>query len=310
MTEKGHHHAISTGSKLKYGIALTGVILVVEVVGALLSNSLALLSDAGHVFTDLLALSLSWYGVRQAERPPSHRMTFGYHRIGVIVAIVNAVSILAIAVAILYEAYRRLQDPPEVDSVLMLSAAVVGLAVNAFVVYWLRHDQQTNINVRSAFWHALGDALASVGVIIGGVIILATGWFWADPIISVLIGLIITVAAWRILREGMRVLLEATPRHVDVMQMADALRSINGVKDIHDLHVWSISPELHAMSCHVLIDDVATSRAAVIREGIEDVLRQQFNIGHTTLQMECHQCDANDVFCSLTFKSGEEDDEP
>jgi cobalt-zinc-cadmium efflux system protein len=295
------HHAQPIGNKLKFGIILTGFILVAEVAGGLISNSLALLSDAGHVFADIVALSLSWYGVRQAERPPSTRMTFGYHRVGVIVAIVNAVSIFAIAAFILYEAYQRFQQPPEVNSLLMLLVAIVGLAVNAFVAFWLRREQQGNLNVRSAFWHALGDALASIGVIIGGIIMLFTGWFLVDPIISVLIGFVIILAAWRILREGLRVLLEAVPGHVNITEMVNALNRLPGVKDVHDVHVWSISPELHAMSCHVLIDDLSTTQAAGIRQKIEDVLRERFNIKHTTLQMECQQCDANDILCTMTY---------
>ena len=179
-------------------------------------------------------------------------MTFGYHRVGVMVAIVNAVSIFAIAVAILYQAYRRLQQPPEVNSLLMLSVAIVGLVVNAFVAFWLRREQQSNINVRSAFWHALGDALASVGVIIGGIIMLFTGWFLVDPIVSVLISCVITLAAWRILKEGFQVLLEATPQNMNIMELVNNLNRVPGVKEVHDVHVWSISPELHAMSLSLI----------------------------------------------------------
>ena len=301
------HHAPPLGNKLKFGIILTSFILVAEVVGGLLSNSLALLGDAGHVFADIAALSLSWYGVRQAGRPSSSRMTFGYHRVGVIVAIVNAVSIFAIAVAILYQAYRRLQQPPEVNSLLMLSVAIVGLVVNAFVAFRLGREQQSNINVRSAFWHALGDALASVGVIIGGIIMLFTGWFLVDPIVSVLISCVITLAAWHILKEGFQVLLEATPQNMDIMELVNNLNRVPGVKEVHDVHVWSISPELHAMSCHVLIDDLSTSQAASIRDKIEDMVRKQFHIKHTTLQMECQQCSPNDIFCSLTPEPSEKE---
>ncbi len=307
MTDHIHSRALPVASKLRVGIVLTGVILVAEVAGGLLSNSLALLSDAGHVFVDVIALSLSWYGVRQAERPSSVRMTFGYHRVGVIIAMINVISIFAIAVVVFYEAYRRLQQPPEVNSLLMLSVAVVGLSVNLFVAFWLRREQQGNINVRSAFWHAFGDALASIGVIIGGTIMLLSGWFWVDPIISVLIGFIIALAAWRILKEGLRVLLEATPQQVDIKEMLNTLNQITGVKDVHDVHVWSISPEVHAMSCHVLIDDLSTSQATGIRQKIEDVLRQQFHIGHTALQMECQQCDSNDILCRLTLESETEE---
>jgi len=291
---------------------LTGFILVIEVIGGLMSNSLALLSDAGHMFADVLALSLSWYGVRQAERPTTSRMTFGYHRIGVIIALINAIAIFAIAGVVFYEAYHRWQQPPEVNSLLMLSVAVVGLGVNIFVVYWLRQEQRLNLNVRSAFWHALGDALASVGVIIGGGIIFFTGWFVVDPIISVFIGCIITLAAWRILKEGLRVLLEASPHHIDVTKMVNTLNKLPGVKDVHDVHVWSISPEINAMSCHVLTDDLLTSQAADIRQRMEAVLRQQFDIKHTVVQMECQECSSNDIFCKLTFGQGshEEREEP
>ena len=307
MTDHTHHHPLPVGSKLKFGIILTSFILVIEVVGGLLSNSLALLRDAGHVFADIVALSLSWYGVRQAERSPTSRMTFGYHRVGVIIALVNAISIFAIAGIIFYEASRRWQQPPEVNSLLMLTVAAVGLSANIFVAFWLRKEQQRNLNVRSAFWHALGDALASIGVIIGGVIIMLTGQFLVDPIISVFIGCIIALAAWRILKEGLRVLLEATPHQVDVTNMINTLNQMSGIKGVHDIHVWSISPEIHAMSCHVLIDDLPTSQAADIRKKIEEVLRQQFHIEHTALQMECQECDANDILCKLTLGPDEEE---
>jgi len=304
-----HHHHITVGNKLKYGLMLTGLILAVELVGGFLSHSLALLSDAGHVFADVIALSLSWYGVRQAERPASSRMTYGYHRVGVLVALFNAVSIFAIAVVIFYEAYRRWLQPPEVNSPLMLAAALVGLVVNVFIAFWLRGEQQSNLNVRSAFWHVLGDALASVGVIIGAIIIMLTGWFIVDPIISVLIGFIITFAAWRILKEGFKVLLEAVPHQIDVERMAQDLQKIPGVKGVHDVHVWSISPELHAMSCHVLVDDMRMSQAQEIREQVETVLRQRFDIEHSALQMECQECAENDLFCSLKPCSPDEDHE-
>lgn len=294
--------------KLRFAIILTGVILVAELVGGFLSRSLALLSDAGHVFADVTALSLSWYGVRQAERPSSSRMTFGYHRVGVIITIVNALAIFAIADVIFYEAYLRLQKPPEVKSLLMLSVAIIGLVANILVAFWLRKAQRANLLVRSAFWHVLGDTLGSVGVVIGGVIMLYTGRFLVDPIISAFIGFIILWAAWLILKEGIKVILEATPSQVDVKAMVNALNQIPGVKDVHDVHVWSISPELPAMSGHVLIDDVLISQAADIRQKIEDVLQQQFHIRHTALQMECEQCGCGDVFCRLTFNTEPEED--
>jgi cobalt-zinc-cadmium efflux system protein len=294
-----HSPSFSAGNKLKYSIFISVIILVAEVIGGLLSNSLALLSDAGHVLADIIALSLSWYGVRQAEKLSNSRMTFGYHRIGVIVAIVNAVTIFLIAAIILYEAYRRFQSPPEVKSGLMLGVAVVGLLANLLVTYWLSREQKGNINVRSAFWHAMGDALASVGVIAGGVIMLITGQRLVDPIVSVVISLIILLAAWSIFREGFRVILEASPRDVNVMEMIASIKQITGVNDVHDIHVWSISPELRAMNGHVTIDDTSLSQAAVIRAEIEKVVKEQYHVEHTTLQMECSGCDANQLFCQL-----------
>jgi|WetSurMetagenome_2_1015567.scaffolds.fasta_scaffold88346_1 cobalt-zinc-cadmium efflux system protein len=294
-----HDQHLATGKKLKYAILLSVTILVAEVIGGLISNSLALLSDAGHVFADVIALGLSWYGVRQAMRPSNSRMTFGYHRIGVIVAIVNALTIFIIAAVVLYEAYRRFQQPPEVNSVLMMIFALVGLIANIIVTLWLRREQKSNINIRSAFWHAMGDALASLGVIVGGIIILLTGQFLVDPLISVLISLIILYAAWSIFREGVRVILEAAPKDVDILAMINTLKQIPGVKDVHDIHVWSISPELRAMNGHIMIEDISTSAAAEIRSQIERVVKEQYHVEHTTLQMECQKCDSNALFCNL-----------
>jgi cobalt-zinc-cadmium efflux system protein len=294
-----HGPSFSAGSKLKYSLFLSIIILVAEVIGGILSNSLALLSDAGHVAADIVALSLSWYGVKQAERSSNSRMTFGYHRIGVVVAIVNALTIFLIAAVILYEVYRRFQSPPEVKSGLMLGVAVVGLMANILVTYWLRKEQKSNINVRSAFWHAMGDALASVGVIAGGIIIMITGQKLVDPIVSVFISLIILFAAWSIFKEGMRVILEAVPKDVNVLALINAVKQVSGVKDVHDVHVWSLSPELRAMAGHVLIEDTSLSQATVIRAEIEKVVREQYRVEHTTLQMECRSCDCQDTFCKL-----------
>jgi cobalt-zinc-cadmium efflux system protein len=302
-----HHDAQAAGNKLKYSLIISLTILVAEVIGGLVSNSLALLSDAGHVFADVVALGLSWYAVRQSLKPSNSRMTFGYHRIGVVVAIVNATTIFIIAAVIFYEAYNRFQQPPDVNGTLMMIIAAVGLAANIIVTLWLRAEQKTNINIRSVFWHAFGDALASLGVIVGAGIILITGKFFVDPLISVLISLIILYAAWSIFREGFRVILEATPGDVDVLEMISTLKKIPGVIDIHDVHVWSISPELRAMNGHVLIADISTSEGEAIRGEIEKAVREQYHIGHTTLQMECQKCESSgDAFCKLEDAHPEE----
>jgi cobalt-zinc-cadmium efflux system protein len=230
-------------------------------------------------------------------------MTFGYHRIGVVVAIVNAATIFLIAAIILYEAYNRFQQPPEVESTLMTIVAVIGLAVNVFVTLWLRRERKSNINVRSAFLHTMGDALASVGVIVGGIIIWLTGKMWVDPLVSVLISLIIIYSAWSILREGLRVILESTPKDVNVIEMIGILKQIPGVQDVHDVHVWSITPELRAMNGHVLIEDISTSGAEDIRAKIEKVVKERYRIGHTTFQMECQKCQSSEAFCNLNDKT-------
>ena len=299
MPHNHHHGTIEVGSKLRAGIFFSTLVLAAEIAGGILTNSVALLADAGHVLTDVIALALSWYGVAQARRPADRRMTFGYHRIGVLIAVLNASTIIAVAAFILYEAARRLSTPPEVHSVPMMMVAAAGLAVNLFVAFWLREERGKNLNVRSAFWHAAGDALASVGVIMGGVIITLTGLNVVAPIIGAVIGLIIVAAAWGILKDGLRVLLEATPSHVKVDDMVKAMLALPGVRDVHDMHVWSLTPEIHAMSGHVLIADQAVSQAAIIQKSIEELLRERFHIGHSTLQLECQSCEASSVLCSL-----------
>ncbi|MGI2336220.1 MAG: cation diffusion facilitator family transporter [Dehalogenimonas sp.] len=303
----GQSHVTPIASKLKISILIVGVIFVVELVGGLVSNSLALLSDAGHVFADLVALSLSWYAVNQAQRPASNKMTFGYHRVGVIVAVVNAITILAIAIFIFYEAIRRFQEPLEINSVVMSVVATIGLLANIFVVYWLKREQKESLNIRSAFWHAMGDMLASIGVIVGGIIIYVTGVFEVDIIVSVLIGLIIIGAAWRIFKEGFRVLLEATPTNVNVEKLLKEIRNTPGVREVHDIHVWSISPEINAMSCHVLLEDRKLSETQQIRSEIESILKR-YSIDHSVIQMECKHCGAGDIYCKLPCSSDEKGD--
>ena len=299
MAEHYHHDAIGAGTKLKYGIVITCVILALEVAGGILSNSLALLSDAGHVLADGIALLLSLYGVRQASRPPSSHMTFGYHRVGVLIAIVNGLSILAISGVILYEAYERFFQHPVINSAIMLIIAAVGLAANVFVALWLRADQKENINIRSAFWHAAGDALASVGVIVGAFVIMATGLYWVDAAVSILISIIILVSAFGIFREGFRILLEGVPHDINVGEVVGALKSLPEIRDVHDIHVWSIASGLRALSTHVVVDDCYVSEAGLVRKKIEGMLLERFGIGHTTVQIECGECGKDDLYCKL-----------
>ncbi len=300
--ERNHIH-VPVAGKIGLGILLSAVILVAEIVGGIVSHSLALLADAGHVAADVIALTLSWYGVRQAQRPPTGRMTFGFHRVGVLVAIVNALSILAIAIFILYEAFRRFQSPTEVNSGLMSIIAVIGLAVNVFVALRLRSESHSNLNVRSAFWHAAGDALASVGVIAGGIIIALTGLNIVDPIVSVLISVIIVLAAWDIFRDGLRVLLEAAPRHLNTGAVSRSISLLPGVQEVHDVHIWSITPEIHAMSAHILVKGPDVRNLDAVRQNVETVLQKKYDITHTTLQMECRGCGDSGAECQLCVKT-------
>ncbi|KSV16298.1 MAG: cation transporter [Dehalococcoides mccartyi] len=288
--------------KLKLGILFSGIILLAEFIGALVSNSLALLSDAGHVLTDVLALSLSYFALMQAKRPSNFKMTFGYHRIGVLVAILNSVSLIGIAVFIFYESFQRFQNPPEINAGLVLPVALLGLATNLTVALILHHEQKENLNIKSAFWHAAGDALASVGVIISAVVIIISGNYLADIVVSIIIGLIISLGGVNIFRQGLRVILEASPKDINLNQLADSVKTIPGVKDFHHIHIWSISPEIHALSAHVLIDDCPVSQADDIRQHIETILKESFALSHVTLQMECRVCRTNDILCQLEIE--------
>ena len=290
---------LSSKNRLATAIALSSAILVAELVAGFLANSLALLSDAAHVFTDVVALSLSWFGIRQASRAANSRMTFGYHRIGILVAMFNAALIALIAVVILYESYQRFRDPQDVDAVLMFSIASVGLLANLIVVFWLRRQARHSLNIRSAFVHAGGDALASVGVIAGGLIIHFTGALWFDPLVSVVIAVIILVAAYAIGREAVNVMIEASPKHLDMNDLVHTISNTPGVHNVHDLHVWSLTPQIHALSCHLVVADAAISQQSVLLNRLHDLLLRRYNICHTTVQLECPGCDNHALYCDI-----------
>lgn len=286
--------------KLRLALVLTLVVLLGELVGGLLANSLALLSDAGHVFTDLLALLFSYYGVTQAARPATSSMTFGYHRIGILIALINAITLVGITLVIFYLAYLRFLAPQPVESQLLLVVAVLGFGVNLGVALMLRPEGRHSLNVRSALLHVLGDALSSLGVIVGGTIMLLTAWYWVDPAISVFIGLIILYGAWRILGEGVAIVLEAAPGHLDVAELIEAVHHVPGIKSIHDLHTWSIAPNLHALSCHVVVEDRPISQASAILASLNRLLQTRFNIGHSTIQFETAGYEPDALYCSLS----------
>jgi len=276
---------------LALAMAVIGTFMVVELAGGWLSGSLALMSDALHMLTDTLALALSLWAVGVALRPPTRERTFGYHRAEILAALLNGSTLIIISMLIFYEAALRLLDPPEVEVPLMLAVAVAGLAANA-VAAWLLHDRSPhNLNVRGAYLHVLGDLLSSIGVIVGAMLMLALGWWVADPIISIVIGVIILAGAWKLVGQSTSVLLESVPPHLTIEEVQGALREVKGVVDVHDLHVWTLSSGLHAMSAHIEVGDGMLSGYGRLLAECERMLKERFSISHTTIQVECGTCE-------------------
>jgi cobalt-zinc-cadmium efflux system protein len=293
---KGHDHAL-TRQALRLGFILTAAMLLIEVAGGLASHSLALLSDAGHVLTDVVALGLAWFAAAQAERPANERRTYGYHRVGIIVALANGLTLVVIAVAIAVEVWQRLREPQAVEPGIMIAAALVAIGVNLFII-WRLHGDNENLNTRASALHALGDVGASLGVVIGAIVIALTGATWVDPIISVAIAVLIALSAVRLIREATDILLESTPRDLSSDAVARAICSVPGISAVHDLHIWQISAGLRALSCHAIIADIPPSASAAILDQVSAMLRDQYRIGHTTIQLESDLHEAHDGYCA------------
>ena len=303
-SRSGHNHTHGLArNSLRLAFFLTLIILITELVGGLLANSLALLSDAGHVVTDIFALGLAWFATIQAERPANARKTFGYHRVGILAAMVNAVTLIVIAFAILLEAVQRFQHPEKVQPQIMFIAAGIGIVINLIIGFGLKKEAN-NLNVRAAMLHVFGDVGVSAGVIVAGIIILLTGWTIVDPLLSVGIAVLIAVGAWRILRETTDILLEAVPKGVSMPGLVKDMKSVEGIEDVHDLHVWGITSNMYALSCHALIADVPPSDSSVILHSLNTMLSDKYHIGHVTIQFECdpHQetyCAVNGLYCHM-----------
>jgi cobalt-zinc-cadmium efflux system protein len=293
-------HNISRGFLL--AIALTSVTLVAEVIGGFWTNSLALLSDAAHVFMDLFALALSLAAIRLAARPVSDRRTYGWHRAEILASLINGLSLLIIAVGILHEAWGRFQHPEPVKSREMFVIAVIGLVMNLIAARFLHGHAHHDLNVRSAFLHVLGDALASVGVIVGGLIMLQTGWYVVDALISAGIALIIGGGALRILREAGHILLEGVPAHINLQQVVTRIKDQEGVNDVHQLHVWSICSHITALSAHIDLHPDYLPRQGEVIGRIEAMLDHDFHITRTTLQGQCHSCANGDTLQPLRHR--------
>jgi cobalt-zinc-cadmium efflux system protein len=289
----------STSRRLEIALIVTAVFVLGEIAAGIYSNSLALLSDAAHNFTDALALALSLYALRLSQRPANNAKTYGYHRAGILAALVNAGTLIGIGALIFYEAVRRIVAPPAVRENIMIVVALVAFAMNVSIAVMLRQSGKRDLNVRTAFVHMAGDTLATVGVLAAGIAIAFTGMVVLDPLSSILIGAIIVWSSWSILRETVDILLEGTPRGIDMDAMLNDLMKIEGVRGVHDLHAWSITSNLRALSAHVLTGDVSISEGAIIQSEINQMLLRNYDIAHTALQLECEDCNPDALYCEL-----------
>jgi cobalt-zinc-cadmium efflux system protein len=298
-----HDHRAAGLKGLAWVLIITAVFMLVEFIGGWLSGSLALVSDAGHMLTDVLALGLSLLAIRFATAPANAKKTYGFYRLEILAALANGVTLILLSGYIFYEAWQRFSSPTEIKSGLMIIVALAGLAVNIAGFFILRSSIKENLNMRGAFLHVVGDLLSSVAVIIGGLIIRFTGWLLIDPILSVLIGVMIMKGAYGLVKESVDILLEAAPEGIENSEIEKALTGIKGVKALHHLHVWSLSSGIHALSTHVQIDDQMTSQSDALLDEIQELLEHKFGILHTTIQFECTEC--HGVNCHITEAKNE-----
>lgn len=295
----GGANAARTAYRLRIAIGLTALFVLVEGLAGLASHSLALLADAGHNLTDVLALILSLWAFELASHPSTAERTFGLHRAGILAALANAIVLVVIAVGIVVEAYRRLVAPEPVAAGLMIAVAAVATVLNLAIALWLHRPSEHDLNVRASFVHVAGDAASAAGVVVAGILIALTGQTWLDPAVSLLIAFFIAWTSRGVIREAVDVLLEGTPSDLDARQVLAAMRQVSGVLDVHDLHLWSISSSVRAASAHVLVEDQPVSVACNILSAVNEVLADRFRITHTSLQLETTACDPGEVFCHL-----------
>ena len=282
-----HHTARRTQDRqrLRLVFALVTAYMIAEGLGGWWTNSLALLADAGHMLTDVAALSLSLFAVRFASRRATPRKTYGFHRVEILAALLNGVFLVLVALYIFYEAYHRVLNPPAVKANWMLVVAIVGLLANMTSAYILFGKHHESLNVRGAFFHVLSDAIGSVGAILASIAILVSGYQIADPSISVLVAVLILWSSWILIRDAVDILLEGTPSHINIVNLREQLGRVAGVESVHDLHVWTLTSGMLAMSCHVVAQDDGLSRTELLTR-VNGIARQRFHIDHTTIQIE------------------------
>ena len=302
MHSHAHGHSQSTGGVLRWSLLATCAFVLLELVAGIRAHSLALLSDAGHNFTDALSLALAWIAFYLQSKPADETKTYGYHRAGVLSAFVNALTLVVLSAWILYESVDRLRHPEPVNEVVMIAVATLGLLMNGGIMLALRQASKGDLNIRGAFIHMLGDALGSVAIVIGAIAIRYTGWRQVDPILSILMALLIVWTAWDIIRESLNILLEGLPRGLRLGDVKAAIKTTGGVLDVHDLHIWSLGSSAHALSCHVLIEDVPPSASDVILRRLNHMLEDNFHIAHTTVQFEHVSCAISQQGCAIPVK--------
>jgi cobalt-zinc-cadmium efflux system protein len=295
--EHRHPSTEVTGRTLAGAVGVTLMFVAIEALFGWFGHSLALLSDAGHNLTDAAALGFSWYAVRVAERPSHEGMTYGYHRMGILAALANATSLAVIAAVITWEAIARLRHPEAPNAGVMIGVAAAAMVLNAAIGWRLHGSAKSDLNVRSAYLHMMGDAVSAFGVVVAGIIVGITREPYADPIVSLLIAALILWSGYGVFRESTTVLLEGTPSGTDMPAVIEAIRSVGGVLDVHDLHVWMVGPGVVACSCHILVAEQSVREGQQVLRAVVRDLRSRFHINHTTIQIEVEGCESNDMYC-------------
>lgn len=292
-----HHHFQSSQARLRVAFWTQAAFFVVELVGGILSNSLALLADAGHMLSDVAALGLSLLALRWTTRLPTNQKTFGYHRLEILVALINGLVLWGMAGYIFYEAVGRFFQPPEISGTPLIVIASLGLLVNLLGMYVLMPTRERGINLRSAFIHLLSDSFASFAAVVAGLAILFMGWHWFDPLAGIVVGVMIVISSWQLVWEATDILMESTPRHINLDEVQKTLEAHPEVKKVHDLHIWTIASGIFAASVHVAVDSPG-DRDCLTWE-IEEILRQRFGLEHNTIQLEGPEYH-NPQVCPLT----------
>ena len=291
--------ARQTTTRLSWSLVLTLAFVFFEAAAGYFSNSLALLTDAAHNLTDVIALALSWFAIRVTAQPANAQKTYGYHRAGILVALLNSTTLILISLGIFYEAYKRFTSPPEVQSNILIVVGLIAVVINLVTALLVHRGSESDLNLRSAFVHLMGDVISTIGAVVAGILIYFTGANWLDPLVSVLIGFLILYNAWGILRDAVDILLESTPRDVDMKKMVGEITEVEGVLGVHDLHVWSITQNLRTMSAHILTEDITVSAGTEIQNRINELVFHRYNIAHATLQLECVDCESDSLYCRI-----------